>query len=106
MMAGRQPFFLQNGKLGLQFKPVLPCWLFDAEGKVTFMFLGHTPVTIHNPGLMDTWRTEGTGWMNKQPVVLRIPAQGQIEFADGIIPAPYAEMVRAGQVAAIELFLT
>jgi hypothetical protein len=106
MMAGRQPFFLQNGKLWLQFKPVLPCWLFDAEGKVTFMFLGHTPVTIHNPGLMDTWRTEGTGWMNKQPVVLRIPAQGQIEIADGIIPAPYAEMVRAGQVAAIELFLT
>jgi hypothetical protein len=106
MMAGRQPFFLQNGKLCLVFQPTLPGWLFDAEGKVTFMFLGHTPVTIHNPGLMDTWRTEGTGWMNKQPVVLRIPAQGQIEFSDGVIPAPYAEVVRSGQVEAIELFLT
>ncbi|MGD8399281.1 MAG: cellobiose phosphorylase, partial [Anaerolineae bacterium] len=36
MMAGRQPFFLQNEKLCLQFKPTLPGWLFDADGKLTF----------------------------------------------------------------------
>jgi hypothetical protein len=106
MMAGRQPFFLQDGKLCLAFQPSLPGWLFDAEGKVTFTFLGHTPVTVHNPGRVDTWRGEGSGWLNRPPVVLHIPGQGQIEFADGIVPAPYAEMVRAGQVEAVELFLT
>jgi hypothetical protein len=105
MMAGRQPFFLQNGNLCLAFKPTLPGWLFDAEGKVTFTFLGHTPVTVHNPRKVDTWQNEGSGWLSKLPAVLHIPAQGQIEFSSGIVPAPYAEMVRAGGVEAIELFL-
>ncbi len=58
MMAGRQPFFLQDGELCLALKPTLPGWLFDSEGKVTFVFLGHTPVTIHNPGRVDTWRDQ------------------------------------------------
>jgi hypothetical protein len=106
MMAGQRPFFLKNGKLCLAFKPALPGWLFDAEGKVTFTFLGHTLVTIHNPGQVDTWRNEGVGRLTRQPAVLHLAGQGQIEFFDGIVPAPYAEMVRAGQVEAIELFLT
>ncbi|MGD9317261.1 MAG: cellobiose phosphorylase, partial [Anaerolineae bacterium] len=105
MMAGPQPFFLRNGNLCLAFKPILPGWLFDAGGRLSFTFLGHTPVTIHNPDRVDTWRDEGAGSLHKRPTVLYIPGQGKIEFADGIVPAPYAEMVRAGQVEAIELFL-
>jgi hypothetical protein len=106
MMAGQKPFFIRDGELCLAFQPSLPGRLFDAEGKVTFAFLGHTPVTVHHPGRVDTWRNEGVGWLHKRPVVLHIPRQGQIEFADGIVPAPYAEMMRAGQVEAVELFLT
>jgi hypothetical protein len=106
MMAGQQPFFLHDGMLCLQLKPALPGWLFDAEGRVTFTFLGHTPVTVHNPGRVDTWREKEAGELRKRPAVLYLPGQGEIKFADGIVPAPYAEMVRTGQVEAIELFLT
>ncbi len=105
MMAGRQPFFVQNGNLHLAFEPTLPGWLFDAEGQVTFAFLGHTPVTIHNPNRVDTWRDEGSGPSHKWLTTLHVSDEGRIEFADGIVPAPYAQMVRAGQVTAIELFL-
>jgi hypothetical protein len=105
MMAGRHPFFLHNGKLSLQFKPALPGWLFDAEGRVTFTFLGHTPVTIHNPGRVDTWRDDGLRWPKKRPVLLHLSGQRQIEFADGVIPSPYAEMVRAGRVESIHILI-
>ena len=37
-------------------------------------------------------------------MVLRMSDEGQIEFADGIIPPPYAEMVRAGQVLNIDVY--
>ena len=106
MMAGPRPFFLQDGELCLALRPALPGWLFDAEGRLSFVFLGHTPVTIHNPGRMDTWRDKSAGGPAKLAAALQIPGQGQAEFGDGIVRAPYAEMVRAGQVAAIELFLT
>ena len=102
MMAGRQPFFLQNGKLCLKFQPALPGWLFDAEGKVTFTFLGHTRVTYHNSDRMDTWKIDGG---RARQVVLHIPGQGKIEFSHGIVCAPYAEMVRAGQVDAIDVLM-
>ena len=67
--------------------------------------LNHTPVTIHNPGRVDTWRDQGTAGSDKWRAALHLPGQGRIDFPDGIIQAPYAEMVRAGQVDAIELFL-
>ena len=106
MMAGPKPFFVENGELCLAFRPALPGWLFDAEGKVTFTFLGRTPVTINNPSRLDTWLDEKAHVLRKHSTMLHIPGQGQIEFSDGIVRAPYAEMVRSGQVEAIELLLT
>ncbi|MGD9404812.1 MAG: cellobiose phosphorylase, partial [Anaerolineae bacterium] len=106
MMAGPKPFFVENGELCLAFRPALPGWLFDAEGKVTFTFLGRTPVTINNPSRLDTWLDEEAQILRKHSTLLHIPGQGQIEFSDGIVRAPYAEMVRSGQVEAIELLLT
>ena len=105
MMAGRRPFFVRDGTLCLSFKPALPGWLFDAEGKLTFTFLGRTPVTVHNPSRVDTWRDEGSGPSHKWLTALHVPDEGRIEFADGIIRAPYAQMVRSGHAASIELFL-
>ena len=101
MMAGRRPFFLQDGELCLALRPVLPAWLFDAKNKLAFTFLGHSPVTVHNPRRVDTWRDESANRL----AVLHLPGRDPLHFPGGIIPAPYAAMVRAGQATAIDLFL-
>lgn len=49
MMAGQSPFVWKNQSLYLEFKPILPGWLFDSQGNLTFTFLGHTAVTYKNP---------------------------------------------------------
>lgn len=57
MMAGNEPFFIdRNGITNLQFRPILPGWLFTNDtNEVSFTFLGHTLVTYHNPDRKDTW---------------------------------------------------
>jgi hypothetical protein len=100
MMAGRQPFFLQNGKLCLQFKPTLPGWLFDTDGRLSFTFLGRVSVTYHNRGKLDLFPNNG---MSARTVILSLPDQDQVEFAGSIIGEPYAQMVRAGQITNIDV---
>ncbi|MBN1139665.1 MAG: cellobiose phosphorylase [Anaerolineae bacterium] len=101
MMAGGQPFFLQNEALCLQFRPALPGWLFDQDGKLTFTFLGQVPVTYHNPDRRDIYPNNGlvTG-----PLVLHLPDGRHVEFAEGMIGEPYARMVRARQITKIDIF--
>jgi X-X-X-Leu-X-X-Gly heptad repeat protein len=128
MMAGERPFFVRDGELCLAFKPVLPGWLFTPDGQVTFKFLGNCTVTYHNPHRMDTFE----GGMRPQRIVLRTkddrPARlsdgiielsdgiielsdgiielsdGIIELSDGIIGAPYAGMMRDGQIESVHVF--
>jgi hypothetical protein len=101
MMAGRQPFFLQDDKLCLQFQPTLAGWLFDPDGKLTFTFLGQIPVTYHNPDRRDLFPNQGLG---VQRVILQHTDQDELEFAKGTIGEPYARMVRTGQIAGIDVF--
>jgi hypothetical protein len=102
MMAGRQPFFLQDGKLCLQFKPALPGWLFDTDGKLSFTFLGQVHVTYHNPDRRDLFPGSGA---SVRTAILYLPGQRQIECPEGILVEPYAQMVRDGQVTAIDVYL-
>ncbi len=102
MMAGRQPFFLRDGKLCLQFEPALPGWLFDSDGMLSFTFLGQVQVTYHNPDRRDLFPEDGS---TAGPTVLSLADRGQIEFSSGVIVEPYAQMVRDGQVTAIDLYL-
>jgi hypothetical protein len=101
MMTGKQPFFVQDGQLGLAFKPALPGWLFDETGTVTFTLLGHTEITYHNPDKADIFRN---GEPRVARVILHTRDHQQIELSHGSIGAPYAEMVRAGQVKAMDVF--
>ncbi|MFC5774954.1 cellobiose phosphorylase [Ectobacillus antri] len=55
MMMGKKVFQVQEGQLTMTLSPVLPAWLFDAEGKVSFTFLGKTKVTYHNHNKKDTF---------------------------------------------------
>ncbi|HZU86691.1 MAG TPA: hypothetical protein VFF78_04365, partial [Anaerolineaceae bacterium] len=98
MMAGRQPFFLHKGKLALRLRPILPGWLFTDEGKLSFTFLGNCQVTYHNPARRDIFEPKAA------IVHLRLADGQQIEFPGDIIPQPYAEMVRSGGVASIDIY--
>jgi len=48
MMLGERPFRMQDDGLSLILKPVLPGWLFDDNGCISFNFLGHCKFTLWN----------------------------------------------------------
>jgi hypothetical protein len=102
MTAGRKPFFLEKGKLHLAFRPALPGWLFDEHGRLTFTFLGQVPVTVHNPERRDIYPGNGS---RAGRLVLHLPDGDRVEFTDGIAGEPYAQMVRAGEIARIDVFV-
>jgi hypothetical protein len=103
MMAGKRPFYMKDGELCLEFRPILPSWLFDQDGKITFTFLGRTRVTYYNPEMIDTWRISKMG--NRIVTLIR-PNKEKIKINQNIIISPYAEMVRTGQIDSIEVVLS
>jgi len=103
MMAGERPFFVQDGKLCLAFRPVLPAWLFDQAGMVAFMFLGHTRVIYHNPERHDI--SQDSGAVIRR-CVLYLQDERRIEVSGSVIAAPYAELVRTGEVNQIKVYLS
>ena len=100
MMFGAQPFFVKNGELHLAFKPVLPGWLFDDAGIVTCTFLGQCTVTYHNPQKRDTFAAD----IHPRAIVLHLQTDDTIEFTGAAINAPYAAMVRDGQISQIDVY--
>jgi hypothetical protein len=100
LMAGENPFFLKDGQLHLQFKPILPGWLFSAEGLISFCFLGQCWVTYHNPGKINTYSDSIT----TQKVILQIKGKPIIEISGGLIPSYLAEIVRSGEVNKIDIY--
>jgi hypothetical protein len=100
MMAGKRPFFVQDGELRLAFKPTLPGWLFDQDGTVTFTFLGGCRVVYHNPGKVDTF---ANGGLEPRAITLHATDGRTIEIPGGVIGAPYAAMVRDGQIVRMHL---
>jgi hypothetical protein len=100
MTAGGRPFLLEKGKLGLAFRPTLPGWLFDKDGKLTFTFLGQVHVTYHNPDRRDIYPNDG---VSPGPLVLHLPDGGQVQFSEGFVAEPYAQMVRTGEITKIDV---
>jgi hypothetical protein len=101
MMAGKQPFFLQDGKLHLAFRPVLPGWLFDESGTVSFNFLGSCRVIYHNPQRLDTFTDGG---LEPRKLILHTTDGRRMERSGGVIGPPVAEMIRSGHVEDIHVF--
>jgi hypothetical protein len=101
MMAGKQPFVMREGQLCLALRPALPGWLFDEAGEIAFRFLGCCTVVYHNPHRHDTFDGEThIQWLELHT------ANGQaIAITSEIIGAPYAEMVRDGQIERVDVFL-
>jgi hypothetical protein len=102
MMAGPTPFLVKDHQLYLEFKPILPGWLFDGAGTVVFRFLGACDVTYHNPRKLDTFA--GNGPRARQILIHQDDAT-TAKLSGGVIGEPYASRVRSGRVKSIEVFL-
>jgi hypothetical protein len=101
MMAGENPFYIENGQLYLQFKPILPGWLFDNDGKLAFRFLGNCWVTYHNPDKQNTYHDN----VSIQKIILNIEDQDNVEIWGNTIPSTFAKNIREGKVNKIDLYI-
>ncbi|WP_040952469.1 hypothetical protein [Gorillibacterium massiliense] len=102
MMAGTPFHVTEDGRLALEFKPVLPGWLFDAEGRIAFRFLGKTEVSYRNPRKASTY-----GENAARIASLKLTAEdGEQHTVNGsVVYGEWAEKVRNGEIAAIEIEL-
>ncbi len=98
MMSGDRPFVVQNGELQLSLRPVLPGAWFDAAGCLSFCLLGKTAVTYHNPSRRDTF-----SGLETEKIILHLTSGETVEFPGGILPAPYAQKIREGQVISLDV---
>ena len=99
MTAGPRPFRLQGDDLILELNPALPGWLFKEDGTFGFRFLGCCDVTYHNPTRVDTF-----GKVKVKETILRLVGGETLAFPGRIVPAPYAQALRAGKVAALDMY--
>ncbi len=103
MMAGTKVFEAKDGELTLSLAPILSGEMFDREGKVSFKFLGKVLVTYHNPLRAATY---GEQAVRPHRYVLMTFENGSVEIGGSSIRAPYAQMVRDGRIARIEVHLS
>lgn len=102
MMAGEKPFRLRNGQLCLTLKPILPQWLFEEQGVLSFRFLGNCDVTYHNPAGKNTYGKDG---VTVHRIVLATEEGAEVEFQGGVITEPFASKVREGRIRRIQAYL-
>lgn len=101
MMIGNEVFRVEDGKLVLKFKPILPNWLFDEKGKITFKFLGKINVTYHNKTNKNTYG-DSAAQINR--IILTTNDNDIIEIRQSYIPHPFAEKCREGDIKEINIF--
>ncbi|EOD00352.1 hypothetical protein [Caldisalinibacter kiritimatiensis] len=101
MMMGNEVFKVENGNLVLKLKPILPNWLFNQEGKITFKFLGKINVTYHNNTNKNTY---GDNKAQIKRIVLTTNDDDTIEIEQSYISAPFAEQCRDGAIKEIDIY--
>ncbi len=123
MGAGVAPFSVNvNGELELALKPVLKGSLFSTQeadaifytlegeqhqvrfpaGTCAFNFMGRTLIVYHNPKRHDTF---GPRNAVIRRVILHYAGKKTKEISGSVVPAPFAEDVRAGKVARIDMMM-
>ncbi|RKY34381.1 MAG: cellobiose phosphorylase, partial [Candidatus Omnitrophota bacterium] len=123
MNVGANPFKVDSmGELCLEFKPVLPAWMFtltkkdcvlyNAKGleitfnltknSYAFNFLSSTLVVFHNPKRKNTF---GKDCAKLCRIELIYRNQRKIKLKGNVIPAPYALGVRQGKFERINIAL-
>jgi len=99
MVAGKQPYRVEDGELVLRLQPALPGWMFDGEGKFAFRFLGSCKVILHNPSKQDTF---GEGQDIKK--IELCFGDTNIRINSAHIGSPFAEKIRNGEINLIQLY--
>lgn len=99
MMAGKHVFRVHDGQLRLMLNPLLPGWLFDDRGEVSFRFLGTTDVVYRNPQKKDTYGPDAAA-IRRLTVLKQDGAEQVIDGPN--IDGPLAEDIRSGAVRRIE----
>ena len=110
MCAGKNPFYLNDEhKLCLEFKPVLPGWLFSqkeedgfAKNTFAFKFLNKTLVVYHNPKRKDAF---GPDAAKPKEIIVQAEDKSNISLRASCIEAPLAGDIREGRAARIDIFL-
>ena len=110
MCAGHRPFYLDNEKnLCLEFKPVLPGWLFSEKARegfpkntFAFRFLNKTLVVYHNPKRKDTFDPQGA---KIKRMKLEFRDSPELILEQPCIPSPLAGEIRAGKALRIDIIL-
>ncbi|MFA6129804.1 MAG: cellobiose phosphorylase [Candidatus Omnitrophota bacterium] len=102
MNTGTEPFYLDNNKqLNLTFKPLLPNWLFDRQGRYSFNFLSSIRLTYYNPGKKDTF---GKNRAEISKIIL-FENGAPTQISGATIPSPYAQKIRSRQIDKIDIYL-
>jgi len=104
MNLGVAPFKLdKEGKLNLQFKPILAGWLFNKKyGLYSFNFLSNIKVTYHNSRKKDTF---GKNAVTPREIIFDDKDGNLVKIAGNTIPSPYAQQVRSRQIKQIDIVL-
>lgn len=92
MLFGEKPFTF-DGELKCTFNPVLKSDLFDANNDVSFLFLGKTQVTYHNPLRLDTYKAS----------IKSIKIDGKKTIEGNSLVGELAEDLRAGKFKKLEI---
>ena len=99
MMTGHNVFTIdRDNNLLLTLEPILPGWLFDDEGKISFTFLGEIVVTYYNSLKVDTWT------VTPQTAKIIYKDGSRAEYEDAILKGRVAEKVRSLLVSSIDIF--
>lgn len=110
MCAGKNPFFLDgNKKLRLEFKPILPGWLFSQKEEsgfpkntFAFKFLNKTLVVYHNPKRKDTF---GSKAAKIKEITIASCDKTKVTLKSPIIEFPLAYDIREGKAQQIDIIL-
>lgn len=101
MMIGKEVFTVNEAGLSLRLQPILPSWLFDADGKLQFTLLGHTEVTYQNPSGKNTYGADGVRTVK---YVLHMDGE-MVEVNNESLPESYAKDVRDGKITKMDVYL-
>ncbi len=101
MMVGKNPFTTENGKLKLEFKPIIPEYLISDDNQVQFKFLGETLVTYKFNAKCDIIPNEYT----IKNILITYKNGDKINIEKNYIEDNIAKDIRNNQVSNINIMI-